>query len=115
MHELSATKQIIGLINDECKKAGIKKPSIVKVEIGLLTTYRKDAMLFYFNILKEKETFLLNTKLDINELAGKIKCNKCNKESVVEESYLMVCPICGSTDVKIIEGNDIIVKEIEGD
>ena len=103
------------MIVKECEKNNIKKLKKVVLELGKLTTYKKESILQYFDVLKNDFPVLEDTNLEINVVPGKIKCNKCKKESIVKDIYLICCGYCNDHDVKIIEGKEVIVKEIQGD
>jgi hydrogenase nickel incorporation protein HypA/HybF len=113
MHELSATNHLIELISNECQINKIKSPKKIIVELGMLTTYKKDPILFYFDLIKKDIKLLKNSKLVIKEVKGKILCNKCKKESVINEAIMIFCQKCNSGDVEIINGKDLILKEID--
>ncbi|MFH1448022.1 MAG: hydrogenase maturation nickel metallochaperone HypA [Candidatus Micrarchaeota archaeon] len=113
MHELAVTKSIIRVVVSECRRRNVKTPKKVIIELGNLTAYKKEPVLFYFDMLKTEERMLSETVLEVNEMPGKIRCNKCKKESGVNEAYLMMCPECESTDVEIIQGKDFIIASIE--
>ena len=114
MHEHGITKNIVMMIVKECQKNNIKNLKKVILEIGKLTTYKKDSIIMYFDIFKDDFPVLEETKLEIVEVPGRVKCHKCKKESNIKEVYLICCEHCKSHDVEIIYGNDVIVKEIQG-
>ena len=113
MHELTITKTLIDLIISECKKEGIENPKKIITELGALTAYKKDQILFYYELLKKESPYTLNAELIIKETHGKIECNKCKKESVVKDALTIFCPACNCCDVSIIHGREFIVKEIK--
>jgi len=112
MHELAITKSLIDMINCECRKNNIKKPKKVFCELGILTSFRSDPILFYFDELKKGKDILQDIELEIDEIFGRIKCNSCNQISTIKEEFILLCPNCDSSDVDIIEGQDFRIKEI---
>lgn len=113
MHELSVTSSLIRLVVAECIKQKITKPKKIIVDLGGITAYSKDSVLFYYDILKNDEPLLRKTTLRINEIPGKILCNDCKKESVIQDACMMFCPCCSSRNVSIISGKEFLLKEIE--
>ena len=113
MHEHGITNEVIHQILHYCEDNDIRNPKRINVELGMLTTYKKDPVLFYFEGAKEKYPILKNAVLNIKEIKGKICCNNCKKENYVESSPLILCPICDSADIKIIQGKDIIIISIK--
>ncbi|MBD3202788.1 hypothetical protein GF327_00705 [Candidatus Woesearchaeota archaeon] len=115
MHELSITKKIIEMIEKECSKNNIKKPDKIHAEIGELTTYKKEPIKYYFDILKKENHLLKKADIDMKIINGKIKCKDCKKENHIKEKYLILCPECGSGNIDILDGEDIRLKQIEGE
>ncbi len=112
MHELAITQNLIAMIEIECKKHQIQNPTKIIVDLGLFTTYSKDSILFYFNILRKELPFLQKTKLQIKVLQGKIQCADCHSESIVKDPHIILCQKCHSFNVQILQGREIILKEI---
>ena len=112
MHELAVTKNIIEMILSESRKNNIT-PRLINAELGMLTTYKKDPILFYFDAMKKEHSLLSDSTLIIKEIKGKIRCKDCNKESNVTEQYLLFCPECNSFNITIIEGKDFKIRNIE--
>ena len=112
MHEHKITNEVVHQIVHACEDRNIKPKRIV-VELGNLTTYKKDPVLFYFESAKKELDILSDAELEIIEVPGKILCNECEKEHVVESSPLILCPSCESVDIVVLEGNKIVIKEIE--
>lgn len=116
MHELGVTRSIIETIIRESKKNNIL-PKIAVVELGTLTTYKKDSIGFYFEALKKEQGYeMLNkAKLQIVEVPGQLVCNKCKKITDIKDNILIMCRNCDSDDVVITKGRDVIIREIKGE
>ena len=107
MHELSITQELIRKILKESKY-----PKKVVIELGDLTSYKKEPLLFYFDALKKDEERLKDAKIQIIQVPGKILCKGCNKESLTGYAVMLFCPECKSPDIEIIAGKDVLLKEI---
>jgi hydrogenase nickel incorporation protein HypA/HybF len=113
MHEHNITNAVVHTIIHECEDHNLKNPKKITVELGLLTSYKKDSLLFYFEGIKKDIATLKDAELNIIEIPGKIKCKKCKKESIVEPSPLILCPLCQSANVKVLQGKDVVIKDIK--
>ncbi|MBR9690722.1 hydrogenase maturation nickel metallochaperone HypA [Candidatus Woesearchaeota archaeon] len=111
MHEHSITNEVVHQIVHACEDKDIT-PKKIKVKLGVLTTYKKDSVLLYFEGHKKEIDILKDCELDIEEVPGKIVCNECKKESKVEPSPLILCPFCDSADIKVIQGDKVVIAEI---
>jgi len=114
MHELAVTKQLIDLVIKECRKNNLEKPKQIITELGELTTYKKDPIIFYYSILKKEMPILSSAELVVHEVKGIIKCKKCSKESSIDSLYMILCPSCDSNDVEIMQGKDFKLIQIKG-
>jgi len=114
MHELSITRQIISMIDDECAKRGIR-PKQARIEVGSMTTYRKEPILHYFNILRQENPDMKSCELVVDEVDAKIKCEECGLSRKLDNPVLVLCPVCESNNVEIIAGKDIKILEVVSD
>ena len=112
MHEYGITNEVVHRILHECEDKDIKQPKKILVELGELTSYKKESVLFYFENFKKENEILRNATLEIKMIKGRIKCNNCKKESVVEPSPIYLCPSCESVDVEVLQGNSIDILDI---
>lgn len=113
MHELAITNSLINLVLEECRDKKITKPRKIITELGELSPYSKDCVLFYYDLLKKDRSLISRTKLEIESVAGRIHCNCCGKESTIDNKYLIFCPDCDSFDIKLIQGNEFTLKKID--
>jgi hydrogenase nickel incorporation protein HypA/HybF len=115
MHELSAAKELLDILEKECETKGISNPKKVITRLGTLTTYSKEPIVFYFDQLKKQNDLLKDVVLIVEKENGKIRCKTCKKESFVKHSYLLFCPYCNSDDITVVEGKDFIIRHVESD
>ncbi|PLW79307.1 hypothetical protein C0585_08510 [Candidatus Woesearchaeota archaeon] len=113
MHEHGITNEVVHQIIHACEDEGIEKPKKIIVELGELTSYKADPVLFYFESFKKTYPLLENSELEIKEIKGKVKCKDCGNENGVEHSPLIICPDCDSANLKVLEGDKIIINSID--
>ena len=112
MHELSITKSLIRDVKQACEINQISAAKSIIVELGLLTTYKKEPIIHYFNALKPNSPIILNAELVVKEIPGKIHCKNCQRELEVSDTTQICCTKCESFDVVIIGGMEIKLKSI---
>ena len=117
MHELAVTQSLVDTVLEECKNRNITDLKNIIVELGSLTSYVSDSIQFYYDILKKPYELLHDVPLIIHEIQGTICCNVCNKETIIDDSFIILCKHCHSTDVHFVKGKEFIIKslEIKGD
>jgi len=111
MHELSVTQGIVNIVVDEAKKSNAKKVTNVKVTMGKCTCLVPEIVVDYFSLMCEG-TCAEGAKLSIERTPGKVKCNDCNKTSVIPD-FRIVCPECGSRNTELVAGKEFYIDSIE--
>jgi len=111
MHELSVAKNIIRIAREHL--APEEEPFLKKicVRIGAFSTIIPEFLQSGFDAARDG-TPLKNTELDITIVPLRIKCRNCNHETEIEPVDF-VCPLCTSTDVEVVAGNEMIVTDLE--
>ena len=107
MHELGITQNIVNIVSEH---AGDARVSRVLLEIGQLSMVVPDAIRFCFDIVS-KDTMLEGAELQINEIAGRARCNACACEFAIDQPFGR-CH-CGSTNIRCIAGEELKIKEME--
>jgi len=69
MHEYFVTKQICKIARETAKANNLKSVKKIVSELGALTNYEKESVLYYFDQIKLGNEFT-ETELIINEVPG---------------------------------------------
>lgn len=111
MHEMSIAQSLIEILAEEMEKHGAKTLRAVHLRIGQLSAIVPEALSFCFQVISEG-TEMAGAKLvmDIVPLQG--YCPRCEKEFEIKE-YHFVCPMCGSTKIETIAGQDLAIVDME--
>jgi len=107
MHELGITQNIVAIATE---KAGSQKVIRLKLQIGALSAIVPDAIRFCFDICADG-TPLKGATLEIEEVAGRGKCNMCGAEMPL--SLLAGICECGSYDIRCVAGQELLIREME--
>lgn len=111
MHELGIVQSIIEIVQDQTKDFSNRRIKNVFVKIGKLTNVLDDSLLFGYDALIIG-TNLEGSKLSIETIPAKILCESCGSESVID-GLVFCCDQCKSTSVKLVNGMELTVSEIE--
>lgn len=107
MHELSITQSLIETV---IGRTGQRAVTGVNLKIGRLSGVLPDAVRFCFELVSE-DTPLAGADLRIDEPQGRIRCRSC-LQTVVLPDMLLLC-ICGSADVEVTSGRELMVTSVE--
>jgi hydrogenase nickel incorporation protein HypA/HybF len=113
MHEIYITNQIVQTVLAKLEKYDVKKVESITLEIGELTLIADDQLNFAYDILT-RNTILENSKLLICRKRTLIECS-CGYKGSIDYSIgpMIVCPICGSNKISVLEGNECTLKNIK--
>ena len=106
MHELGITRNIVSIISEKAQGAKVTR---VTLEIGKLSAVLPEAIRFCFDIVSQG-TVLDGADLEIIETRGQGKCRTCGTTIQLEHLY-GPCP-CGSTDITLLNGQELLIKQM---
>jgi hydrogenase nickel incorporation protein HypA/HybF len=107
VHELSITQSVVDAVADHA--AGSRVLS-VRLKVGRLSGVVPDAMRFCFELVTDG-TPLAGARLDIDEPAGAAHCAACGSDFTLTDLVLL-CP-CGSADVAVLAGRELMITAVE--
>ncbi len=107
MHELSITQSVVDAIVE--RSAG-KKVTVVRLRVGRLSGFVPDAMRFCFELATDG-TNLQGAALDIDEPPGVAHCRTCGEDFSLTD-LILLCP-CGSADVEVLSGRELVVASVD--
>lgn len=111
MHELSIVNALVRLCEDNAKAHNAKKIIKVEVKIGRLSGIEPHFFKTTFETFKEK-TICDGSQLIMNIQEVIIKCNICKTDSYLIKNEFL-CPSCKSSDIKVIDGEDMVLMKLE--
>jgi hydrogenase nickel incorporation protein HypA/HybF len=113
MHELSIAQSLLEKIlalMDERKAVAVTE---VHLRVGALSGVNAEALELAFPIAAEG-TPAEGADLRIEHVPAKGTCASCGKQSEFEPG-LPLCTACGSTELEISEGRDLLLQRVELD
>ena len=112
MHEMSIVQTLLEQIEAEVCRSG-HTGRVLKVElvVGRLSGVHVDALRFAFQLLSPG-TLAEQAALEIAQPAAELVCGQCGQRCAIEELE-SVCPACGSAQVVIEGGRQLLLQSIE--
>ncbi len=107
MHELSVTQSIVDQVAQRLEGRQVES---VQLEIGRLSGVVPDSVRFCFDLVTAG-TALEGSTLQIGEPEGRGRCRRCGDDFALED-LILLCP-CGSADVTIISGDQLLIKSVK--
>ncbi|MBN1688605.1 MAG: hydrogenase maturation nickel metallochaperone HypA [Candidatus Omnitrophica bacterium] len=113
MHEMSIAQGMIEQIEKIAQDYDAIRVTKVEIETGILRQVIADVMQTAFQAVSEG-TLAEGSLLELREVPALAECRKC-KMSFEPEIDNFLCPQCHLADVKILQGDEIILKSMECD
>lgn len=107
MHELGITRNIVAIVAEAAKGQRVSR---VTLEVGRLAGVMPDAIAFCFDAVAIG-TLLEGATLEINVVEGSARCRAC--ERVFDVNNLFTACACGSRDVALVRGEELLIKTME--
>ena len=112
MHELSVVEALIEQAQQEIERSGqTGRIASLDVTVGRLSGVSCDSLRFAFELLAP-DTRVEGAELRITEPAATCRCRHCNEVTDIDE-LLAECPKCGSGEIAIEGGRDLLLDSIE--
>jgi len=111
MHEYSIVQSLIDSCEEHAKSNKATKVTKVVVKIGVMSGVEPHLLKEAFDIFKE-ESVCDKCEFIMNIQKVKIECNACNTTNELEKNEYC-CPKCESIDIKIIDGEDMFLMQLE--
>ncbi len=112
MHEIAIADALIEQVQGEVRRAGASgQVTRVALVVGRLSGVNPDSLRFALDLLV-KETILESARIEIAEPGAHCQCAACGYRTEIEDLEAR-CPNCGSSDVTIDGGRDLLLESIE--
>lgn len=107
MHELAITESIVAAVRERLGDTRVRR---LRLEVGQLSGVVPDALRFCFELATDG-TPLQGARLEIDSPSGHGRCRSCGASFTTSELIAM-CE-CGSVDVEITGGRQLLIKDVE--
>ncbi len=118
MHEFSLAASIIQYVSDVAKKNGMTEIKEMHIEVGEMTHVDPRQLRFCIR-LASQNTIADGSRIYIRTRMPVLRCLKCGTSSELKKGknlsdYSMACPSCGSQEVELERGKELVLKRIKG-
>lgn len=108
MHELSVTESILDIT---LRHAGGKVVTDIYLVVGQMSSIVDDSVSFYWDFVSQGTT-AQTARLHFRRIPAEFACQDCDQRYPPSELDL-ACPACGSTQVRLVKGDEFYVEAIE--
>jgi hydrogenase nickel incorporation protein HypA/HybF len=112
MHEVMIAQQLMERVLECVRSNRLSSVQEIEVEVGVMQAVVPDALQTAFEVVAEN-TVLQGTVLRILEAPVQAQCRGCG-ETYSPTPQDFACPQCHQADLKLVGGNDILLKAVTG-
>jgi hydrogenase nickel incorporation protein HypA/HybF len=113
MHELAVTENLLQTALRHAEAAGARRVTDLHLVIGELTTIVGDSVQFYWDIVSEG-SLCEGASLHFQRIPARLHCRDCGEEYGLDGD-LRGCPLCASSRVSVVAGDEFRLESIEID
>ncbi len=111
MHELAIAQNILEIIRQSVPEPQTAAVRWVRIRVGQLSGIIPESLEFCFSAIVSG-TDMQQASLDITQVPTMTRCRDCSHRFQIED-LVFFCPICKSTNLELISGQELEVVEIE--
>ena len=111
MHELAVTESLLEIALRHAPQEGSARITNLYLVIGQFASIIDDSVQFYWEIIA-KDTIAEGAQLHFRRIPAEILCLACQQRYHPERDQLL-CPNCGSTQLKILNGDEFFLEAID--
>ncbi len=110
MHELSVCQALISQVEHIARQHHATAIRTVNVRIGPLSGVEPDLLMQAFP-LASAGTVAQDSRLEIERLPVRVRCESCGAETVAELNRL-VCGACGDWHTQLLSGDEMLLASV---
>ena len=111
MHEFSIVNALLEMCDKNAKEHNATKITKVEIKIGKLSGVEPYLLQTAFYTFKE-ETICAEAEFVAHLQEIVIHCENCHNEATLTQNEF-VCPTCQSTDLRVIDGEEMYLMHLE--
>lgn len=114
MHELGVVFHVIKMVEEVAEENDLTEVQSVTLQLGEVSTviesYLQDVWKW---AVKNRSRYMQEAELIVETIPAITFCEDCRQEYGTVE-HGKICPHCGSEHTYLLQGNEFMIKEIEG-
>ncbi|MCB8818271.1 hydrogenase maturation nickel metallochaperone HypA [Desulfosporosinus shakirovi] len=111
MHEMSLMGGVFEVIEQTVSQHKVKRVLQVKLKVGVLTNAEPDALQMAFEAYG-KDTICEGAELLVERIDVLGRCQNCHYEFNVTGMFFL-CPKCQDINIKVIQGEELLLESLE--
>jgi len=111
MHELYATQAVLDTAVKQAADRNATRITDAYLVVGEISSYVDDSIQFYWDEIS-KGTIADGARLHFRRLEAEVQCMACFTKYHPNQGEIL-CPDCGSTGAKIVQGEEFYLEALD--
>jgi len=111
MHELAVTESLLKIALQHAENAGASRVTDLHIVVGELSSIVDDSVQFYWDVISQS-TIAEKSLIHFRRIPAEFVCRDCGTQYNPEDDSF-ACPVCGSSRVKLVTGDEFYVEAID--
>lgn len=111
MHELALCQSVVQTLREQARLRDFNRVTAVRLEVGALSCVSTEAIEFCFDAVV-RGTLAEGARLELVVLPGRAWCLDCGVGFSLEERHAP-CPRCGGHRLRVAQGDEMRIKDLE--
>ncbi len=111
VHEMSIAVNVLEQVLAHAGEQGAERVAEVELAIGRMQMVVPEALAMSWEAVRT-ESIAAGAELKMVEVPALAECRRCGRRFEPDVDYSFACPECGQADVRIIDGNEIILRSV---
>lgn len=112
MHEVSLVIGLARQLEALCVEHGAERVTRFEIEVGAMSNVVPDLLADAIDVVAEDVDVLRGAEAVIHHIALELHCTACSAVTQ-PESFTFGCPNCGSTAVRAVKGEELLLRNVE--
>lgn len=112
MHEVSIARGLCVQLGQLAREHRAMRIHRATIEVGAMSNAVPDLLRQAFEVVREEYTVIVGAELVVREVPLVVRCAACERESHLER-FVFQCPLCGSTRLDVLQGEDLLLRDVE--
>ena len=115
MHETSLIQYTLNAVEAQAIRMCLHHVRSIRIVVGEMRGAVPELMQYGFRILCRKRPLFSGAVLEIETREIRLKCGRCGGVYHVDDFHEVVCPDCGASDYRLVEGDELYIDSFEGE
>jgi hydrogenase nickel incorporation protein HypA/HybF len=112
MHEVSLVIGLARQLERICEEHGAQRVTRFELEIGAMSNVVPKLLEDAIEVVSEDVDLIRDAEVVVHEVQLELHCRDCGAITH-PESFTFGCPACGSTAVKAVKGEELLLRNVE--